>query len=116
MADNTDLLNQIRQIAREENEPLKKGLDEQGKKLDEHGKKLDRLEDGQNRQYTALKVLQAAIEDTRHVVDKVIAHPRLVLRDRCGELTQGLERGGARAANLNPRVHVQRTRPFFALA
>ena len=46
----------------------------------------------------------------------VIAHPRLVLRDRCGELTQGLERGGARAANLNPRVHVQRTRPFVALA
>jgi len=29
--------------------------------------------------------------------------PLLNLRDRCGELTQGLERGGARAANLNPR-------------
>ena len=34
----------------------------------------------------------------------------------CGELTQALERTGARATNLNPRAHARRPRPFPALA
>ncbi len=33
MADNTDLINQFRQIVREENEPLKQALDEQGRDI-----------------------------------------------------------------------------------
>jgi chromosome segregation ATPase len=43
MADNTDLLNQFRQIVREENEPLKERLDRQDKKLDEQGKDIKSL-------------------------------------------------------------------------
>src|SRR3954470_20866063 len=40
MADNKDLLNQFRQIVREENEPLKERLDRQGKKMDEEGRDI----------------------------------------------------------------------------
>jgi chromosome segregation ATPase len=40
MADNKNLLNQFRQIVREENEPLKERLDRQDKKLDEQGRDI----------------------------------------------------------------------------
>jgi hypothetical protein len=40
MADNKDLLNQFRQIVREENEPLTERLDRQDKKLDEQGRDI----------------------------------------------------------------------------
>jgi hypothetical protein len=87
MADNTDLLNQFRQIVREENEHLKKGLEEQGTEIKairgEHGEKLDKLdakvdrvEDGQNRQHTVLKSLQGTIEETKAEVDKILRRPR----------------------------------------
>jgi transposase len=40
MVDNKDLLNQFRQVVREENEPLKERLDRQDKKLDEQGRDI----------------------------------------------------------------------------
>jgi hypothetical protein len=56
MADNNDLLHQIRNIVREENEPIKKRLDglEQGQK--EQGSAIARLEQGQTQIKTVLKV------------------------------------------------------------
>jgi hypothetical protein len=94
MADNTDLLNQIRAVVREEVQPIKEIQQEQGKAMNalteevtairkEHGQKLDklgeavdRLEDGQNRQYTTMKVLQGKIEETKAEVDKILRRPR----------------------------------------
>jgi Tfp pilus assembly protein PilN len=44
-------------------------------KLDKLDVKIDRLEDGQNRQLTSMKILQGVIEETRVVVDKILHRP-----------------------------------------
>ena len=94
MVDTTDLLSQIiskldaqgREITAIRKEHGEK-LDEQGREVkavkgevvairQEHGEKLDRLQDGQNRQHTAMKVLQGTIEETKAEVDKLLHRPR----------------------------------------
>jgi hypothetical protein len=47
-----------------------------GEKLDKLDAKADRLEDGQNRANTTLKVLQGAIEETRARVDRILRRPQ----------------------------------------
>ena len=86
-----------------------------------HGPQLAGYYDNRQNAYRQSSMFDQALADADKAIqfaprESVIAHPLLILRDRCGELTQRLERGGARAANLNPRVHVRRTRPFVALA
>src|SRR2546421_297796 len=44
---------------------------EHGEKLDRLDGKVDRLEDGQNRQHTILKVIEGAIKETKAEVDKL---------------------------------------------
>jgi uncharacterized coiled-coil DUF342 family protein len=68
MADNTDLLNQIRKVIREEvtteTEPIKK-------QLDEHGKKLDTLLEEAGSTRTAIKTLDNKIDATKEEVDEI---------------------------------------------
>jgi hypothetical protein len=68
MADNSDLINQIRKVVREEvtieTEPIKK-------RLNEHGKKLDLLLDGQEHTMTVLETLDEKIEATKEEVDEI---------------------------------------------
>ena len=47
-----------------------------GEKLDKLDVKVDRLEDGQNRTNTTLKMLQGAIEETRVRVDRILRRPQ----------------------------------------
>lgn len=49
---------------------------EHGEKLDRLDGKVDRLEDGQNRQHTILKVIEGAIKETKAEVDKLLRRPR----------------------------------------
>jgi hypothetical protein len=68
MADNSDLLKQIRKVVREEvaaeTEPIKK-------QLNEHGEKLDLLLDGQAHTMTVLETLDEKIEATKEEVDEI---------------------------------------------
>ncbi len=74
MADNDQLLDQIRKVVREENEPINKRLDglEQGQKRLEQGqaqtdKRWSKLEDGQAHLITAVEAIaagQAEIKET----------------------------------------------------
>ena len=45
-------------------------------KLDKLGEAVGGLEDGQNRQYTTMKILQGTIEETKAEVDKLLRRPR----------------------------------------
>ncbi len=97
MPDITNLLNQILSRLDEQGRDiksvkqdvsiLKNAQQEQGNEIKavkgeviairrEHGEKLDRLEDGQNRHYTTMKVLQRTIEETKAEVDKLLRRPR----------------------------------------
>jgi hypothetical protein len=49
---------------------------EHGEKLNKLGEAVGRLEDGQNRQYTTMKILQGTIEETKAEVDKLLRRPR----------------------------------------
>jgi hypothetical protein len=63
MADNTDLLNQIRQVVREENEPLKSEIkairQEHGAKLDEQAKDIRSLKQGLETVQLQVEVINA---------------------------------------------------------
>jgi peptidoglycan hydrolase CwlO-like protein len=93
MADTTDLLTQILSRLDEQGRDIKSVKQDvatvkdvqqvHGGKLDTlDGKvntldgKADRLEDGQNRQYTTMKILQGTIEETKAEVDKLLRRPR----------------------------------------
>ena len=86
MADTTDLLNQILSRLDEQGRDIKSVKQDvttvkdvqqvHGEKLDTLGGKVDRLEDGQTRQHTLLKVLEGAIKETKAEVDKILRRPR----------------------------------------
>ena len=86
MADINDLLNQILSRLDEQGKDIKSVKQDtatvkdvqqvHGEKLDKLDVKVDRLEDGQNRTNTTLKVLQGAIEETRARVDKILRRPQ----------------------------------------
>jgi chromosome segregation ATPase len=86
MADINDLLNQILSRLDEQGRDIKSVKQDvatvkdvqqaHGEKLDKLDAKADRLEDGQNRTNTTLKVLQGAIEETRARVDRILRRPQ----------------------------------------
>jgi chromosome segregation ATPase len=70
MADNKDLLNQFRQIVREENEPLKERLDRQDKKLDEQGRDIKSVKQDVStlqKDVTTLKQDVATVKDVQQM-------------------------------------------------
>jgi chromosome segregation ATPase len=70
MADNKDVLNQFRQIVREENEPLKERLDRQDKKLDEQGRDIKSVKQDVStlqKDVTTLKQDVATVKDVQQM-------------------------------------------------
>ena len=86
MADTTDLLKQILSRLDKQGRDIKSVKQDvavvkdvqqvHGEKLDTLDRKVDRLEDGQTRQHTLLKVLEGAIKETKAEVDKILRRPR----------------------------------------
>ena len=81
MADTNDLLHQIRNIVREENEPMKKRLDgsEQGQK--EQGSAMARLEQGQAQTNTIVAKIKTVVELTEEIVNTMDEGLQEVVKD-----------------------------------
>jgi len=88
MADNNNLLHQIRNIVREENEPIKKRLDglEQGQKRlnqgqKEQGSAIARLDQGQAQTNTIVAKIKTVVEITEETVNNMDEGLKEVVKD-----------------------------------
>ncbi len=68
MADNNDLLHQIRKVVREENEPIRNQLDEQGSSITKISKDLQDVKQTQAEQKTLLEAVAAGQKELQETV------------------------------------------------
>jgi hypothetical protein len=80
MAENTDLLNQIRQVVREENEPIKKRLDEQGRVIAQVKTGVEALAAGQSEIKETIAT-KADVMDLGAKIDKVTKNHETRIRE-----------------------------------